>query len=190
MSPTLAFIAGPNGAGKSTSAPTLLVDREEALEFVNADDIAKGLSAFHPERVAVAAGKILLNRFRELAESKESFAIETTLSGRSYARHIRLLKSAGYRFELFFLWLPSEELAVARVAQRVRLGGHNIPEPVIRRRYYAGLENFFHLYRPLADSWRFYDSSHHQARLLASGFDQTEVVLVQDLWENILKCPS
>ena len=140
-------VLGPNGAGKSTSAPALLSNQYEALEFVNADDIAKGLSAFHPEKVAIAAGRILLQRFQELAEANESFAIETTLSGRGYARHITDLKRRGYRFELIFLWLPSVELAVARVAQRVALGGHDIPEDVIRRRYQAGLRNFFNLYR-------------------------------------------
>ena len=146
VKPTFILIAGPNGAGKSTSAPALLSDQYDALEFVNADDIAKGLSAFHPEKVAIPAGRILLRRFRELAEANESFAIETTLSGRGYARHIEALKKKGYRFELIFLWLPSVDLAVARVAQRVVLGGHNIPEDVIRRRYQAGLKNFFKLY--------------------------------------------
>ena len=187
MRPTFVLIAGPNGAGKSTSAPALLSEHGEALEFVNADDIAKGLSAFHPDRVAVAAGKILLKRFRKLAESKESFAIETTLSGRGYAGHIRQLKNAGYRFELFFLWLPSEELAVARVAQRVALGGHNIPEPVIRRRYRSGLQNFFNLYHPLADSWRFYDNSSARPRLIAKGADEAELVFDSELWETIRK---
>ena len=182
---TFILIAGPNGAGKSTSAPWLLSDRDEALEFVNADDIAKGLSAFHPEKVAVAAGKILLRRFQELAGANDSFAIETTLSGRGYVRHIRELKQRGYRFELIYLWLSPPELAVARVAQRVVLGGHNIPEEVIRRRYHAGLKNFFELYRPLADSWKFYDSSDLHPRLIAYGDSLKEFTLDPKLWHTV-----
>lgn len=185
MTPTFILIAGPNGAGKSTSAPPLLSDQYEALEFVNADDIAKGLSAFHPEKVAIPAGKILLGRFQELAEAAESFAIETTLSGRGYARHVTALKQKGYRFELIFLWLPSEELAVVRVAQRVALGGHHIPEAVIRRRYKAGLQNFFSLYRPLADRWKFYDSSQPHPRLIAYGTSLEEFTVEGELWHNV-----
>ena len=185
VKPTFILIAGPNGAGKSTSAPTLLSDQYDALEFVNADDIAKGLSAFHPERVAIPAGRILLRRFEELARANESFAIETTLSGRGYARHIAALKKKGYRFELIFLWLPSVELAVARVAQRVALGGHTIPEDVIRRRYQAGLNNFFELYQPLADLWKFYDSSRPHPRLIAYG-EFSEVFTVDpEIWHNV-----
>lgn len=185
MTPTFILIAGPNGAGKSTSAPSLLSGQYDALEFVNADDIAKGLSAFHPERVAIPAGKILLRRFQELAKSNESFAIETTLSGRGYARHIEALKRKGYRFELIFLWLPSEELAVARVAQRVALGGHKIPEDVIRRRYKAGLANFFEMYQPLADMWKFYDSSQTHHRLIAYGESQEVFTVDVDMWHNV-----
>ena len=185
VAPTFILIAGPNGAGKSTSAPALLSNQYEALEFVNADDIAKGLSAFHPEKVAIAAGRILLQRFQELAEANESFAIETTLSGRGYARHITDLKRRGYRFELIFLWLPSVELAVARVAQRVALGGHDIPEDVIRRRYQAGLRNFFNLYRGLADLWRFYDSSRPHPHLVARGDSLEEFAVDPEMWHNV-----
>ncbi len=184
VTPTFILIAGPNGAGKSTSAPALLSDQNQALEFVNADDIAKGLSAFNPEKVAVAAGRILLERFQELSDAGESFAIETTLSGRGYARHVEDLKGRGYRFELIFLWLPSVELAVARVAQRVALGGHNIPEDVIRRRYRSGLKNFFELYRPMADLWRFCDSSQPHPRLIAHGDSTQEFAIDQQIWHT------
>ena len=185
MKPSFVLIAGPNGAGKSTSALTLLSDQYEALDFVNADDIAKGLSAFHPEKVAVAAGRILLQRFRALVRSRQSFAIETTLSGRGYAQHIPNLKEGGYRFEVIFLWLPSEELAIARVAQRVLLGGHDIPELVIRRRYKSGLSNFFNLYRPLTDLWKFYDSSKPEPRLIAYGNAVEEFPVEPDLWHTV-----
>ncbi len=114
-----------------------------------------------------------------------TFAVETTLSGRGYARRINLLKKLGYRVDLLFLWLPTEELAVARVANRVKIGGHSIPEKVIRRRYRAGLRNFFQLYRPLVDSWKFYDSSAFHPRLLAYGSPDQEVALAAEVWHNV-----
>ncbi len=184
MPPTFVLVAGPNGAGKSTSAPRLLRDEFGPIEFVNADAIAKGLSSFNPEKVAVAAGRILLRRLDALQRAGETFAVETTLSGRSYSKQVKKLKADGYRFDLLFLWLPSVDLAVARVAQRVKLGGHDIPEPVIRRRYRAGLRNFFTLYRPMADSWKFYDSSANP-KLLAYGDSESEFIVRPDLWHNV-----
>lgn len=157
--PSVIFIAGPNGAGKSTAGPRLLRDEFGVLDFVNADAIAAGLSAFHPEGVAFQAGRILLERVRELAHQRKDFAVETTLSGRSYGRWLRDLKTEGYNFHLLFLSLPSEQLAVERVAGRVRLGGHDIPEATIRRRYQAGLRNLFSIYRPLSDRCEVYDNS-------------------------------
>jgi predicted ABC-type ATPase len=146
VSPDVVMLAGPNGAGKSTAAPALLRDILSVNEFVNADVIAQGLSAFEPERAAPAAGRIMLARLRELARQRESFAFETTLASRSFAPWIAGLKSeGGYKFRLVFLWLPSPEAAVARVAERVRAGGHDVPEATIRRRYAAGLKNFFTL---------------------------------------------
>lgn len=166
--PAVIFIAGPNGAGKSTAGPRLLRDEFGVLDFVNADVIAAGLSSFNPEGVAFQAGRILLERVRELAHGRKDFAVETTLAGRSYAAWIAGLKAEGYGFHLLFLSLPSADLAVERVANRVRMGGHNIPEDTIRRRYRAGLRNFFQLYRPLADRWRLYDSSGAAPRRLTT----------------------
>ncbi|MEW6280303.1 MAG: AAA family ATPase [Candidatus Eremiobacterota bacterium] len=181
MAPTLLLLAGPNGAGKTTAAPRLLRDRLGSLEFINADRIARGLSSFNPDRVAFQAGRILLARARQLARDRESFAVETTLSGRTYASWIPALKREGYRLDLLFLWLPSEELALSRVSHRVSLGGHDIPPAVVRRRYRAGLGNFFRLYRPLADSWRFYDNSGATPVLVA----QEGVVYDATLWHNL-----
>jgi predicted ABC-type ATPase len=168
--PHVIVVAGANGAGKSTSAPHLLRDTLTVTEFVNADAIAGGLSAFRPEAVAVAAGRIMLDRMRQLAAAGENFAFETTLASRSFAPWLSKLRRDGYHVHVLFLWLRSADLAVSRVTERVRLGGHDVPEAVIRRRYEKGLRNFFALYMPLADGWQFFDnSSVTQRRLMAAG---------------------
>lgn len=166
--PLIIALAGPNGAGKSTSGPALLNETLGVRQVVNADVIAQGLSGFAPESVAVTAGRIMLERLRHLAAAEETFAFETTLAGRAYAPWIRGLVRRGYRFHLVFLWLPTPELAIERVADRVRRGGHSIPEATIRRRHEAGLANFFHLYRPLG-WWHLYDGSGPRPRLIAAG---------------------
>lgn len=168
--PHVIVVAGPNGAGKSTSAPYLLRDTLEVSEFVNADAIAAGLSAFRPESVAVAAGRIMLRRVRQLAAERADFAFETTLATRSYAPWLAGLRQQGYDVHLLFLWLDSADLAVSRVAERVRLGGHDVPAEVVRRRYEKGLRNLFRLYLLLANSWRLFDNSHAGGpRLIATG---------------------
>lgn len=168
--PNVVVLGGPNGSGKSTMAAALLQGALAVNEFVNADTIAQGLSAFAPTAAALAAGQIMLRRIRELARERTNFAFESTLAGRSLAPWLADLIDSGYRFHLLFLWLPSAELAVARVAHRVRMGGHDVPEETIRRRYHAGLRNFFGLYQPLAETWRMYDNSRWMTpRLVASG---------------------
>jgi predicted ABC-type ATPase len=157
--PLLVVVAGPNGSGKSTAAPRLLRDALAVREFVNADPIAAGLSAFRPESVAIAAARIMLARVRALAAAQTDFAFETTLASRSFAHWLAGLQRNGYHVHLVFLWLRSAELAVTRVAERVRLGGHDVPAAVVRRRYQAGLINFFQLYLPLANSWQLFDNS-------------------------------
>jgi predicted ABC-type ATPase len=153
MSPHVVVIAGPNGAGKSTLARLLL---PEGMSFVNADEIAKMLPASAANNKDLVAGRLLLLRLDELAAERRSFALETTLSSRSLAPRLAGLRNDGYRFTLIFLWLPSADLALERVAARVRRGGHAIPEATVRRRYDAGLRNLFTLYQPLADAWRIY----------------------------------
>jgi predicted ABC-type ATPase len=168
--PTLIALAGPNGAGKSTAGPRLLRETLGVTVFVNADVIAQGLAAFEPERVAVAAGRLMLARLRELGRQRKTFAFETTLAGRAYARWLYDLLRKGYEFDLVFLYLPSPEFAIERVRSRVHTGGHAIPESTIRRRYHAGLRNFFALYRPLTTTWRTFDNSKSvPLRLLAAG---------------------
>ena len=186
QSPQVFIIAGPNGAGKSTLAPFLLRDAFGLNEFVNADTIALGLSAFSPESVTFEAGRIMLARLRDLAAARQSFAFETTLATRSYAAFVAGLRREGYEFRLFYLTLRSAELAVERVRSRVRLGGHNVPAAVVRRRYASGARNFFELYRPLADTWGIYDNSTLDApRPVAVGRrDEFTKVLQPDLWQE------
>ena len=129
------------------------------MEFVNADEIAKTLAETVTDSVNVQAGRLMLQRLNELEEARASFAIETTLASRSLAPRIQRLRANGYVFSLIFVWVPSSDLSVQRVAERVRRGGHYIPEDVIRRRYKAGLDNFFSIYQPIADRWRIYDNS-------------------------------
>jgi len=169
QSPTVYLIAGPNGAGKTTFASEYLPDFVHCREFVNADLIAAGLSPFAPETQAMRAGRLLLTRIKELAEARQDFGFETTLAGRSYVNMITGLRRSGYHVVLFFLWLPSAEMAVARVANRVRQGGHDVPDATIRRRYAAGLRNFFRMYAPLVDSWSVYDGTQLPPLLIARG---------------------
>ena len=185
--PAVVVLAGPNGAGKSTAGPALIRETFGITEFVNADTIAQGLSAFDPGRSAVAAGRVMLSRLRELARRRESFAFETTLASRSFAPWIKGLKRDGYVFGLLFLWLSSPELALARVRDRVLLGGHDVPENVIRRRYTTGLRNLFALYRPLATVWRVYDNTETAGpRPIAVG-QESAVLQVADpvVWRKI-----
>lgn len=185
--PNIIVIAGPNGAGKSTVAPALLQGTFRVNEFVNADAIAQGLSAFAPERVAFQAGRIMLERLQQLANQRVNFAFETTLASRTFAPWIANLQQTGYLFNLIFLWLPSAEMALARVQQRVTQGGHDVPEETIQRRYNSGIRNFFQLYRPLADNWRFYDNSNPaEIRLIASGRGIFEEVISENgIWDSI-----
>jgi len=186
--PKIIVIAGCNGAGKSTIAPHLLRDAFGLKEFVNADTIAQGLSAFSPESVSLEAGKLMLKRLRELANGRKSFAFETTLATRFYAQWMKDLKSQGFEFHLVFLWLKNPELASARVKERVASGGHNIPEYVIYRRYFKGLQNFFKLYKPLANSWTFYDNSKFgNPDIIAEGVKESERILNQKVWREICK---
>ena len=150
---TLYIIAGPNGAGKTTASQTMLPEIWHCREFVNADEIAKGLSPFNPESMAIDAGRIMLKRIKELLQGDESFTVETTLSTRSYAKTIEEAHRNGFNVQLLFFWLPTPETAIARVRRRVMEGGHNIPIDVIRRRYSAGIKNLFEIYMPIVDSW-------------------------------------
>lgn len=157
--PKLYIICGCNGAGKTTASMSVLPEILCCNEFVNADEIAKGLSPFRPEEVAIEAGKIMLRRIESLLESNETFAIETTLATRSYKSLVKRAKAKGYIVELLFFWLPSPQMAEERVAERVASGGHDIPQEVIHRRYWLGIENLFNIFIPIVDVWSLYDNS-------------------------------
>lgn len=169
MSKKILIIAGPNGAGKTTFAKAFLPQEADCPRFLNADLIAAGLSPFAPEVAAIKAARLMLKEMAACVETGESFAFETTLSGHVYLRHIEQWRGLGYHVSLFFLSLPSAELAVARVAERVRQGGHNIPEPVIRRRLEAGRKNFEYYYREAVDAWALYDNSGNEPVLIEWG---------------------
>ncbi len=185
--PTIYVIAGPNGAGKTTFATEFLPDFVNCREFLNADMIAAGLSPFAPETQDVRAGRLLLTRIKELTTSKATFGFETTLSGRGYVRLFRKMRANGYRIVIFFLWLPSADMAVARVRARARQGGHNVPEPVIRRRYGNGLCNFFQLYRPIAHRVWLLDGSEYPPRKVAHENEGRLQVFHSPLFERIEK---
>lgn len=187
--PNLVIIAGSNGAGKTTSAPMLLKNTLQVDDFVNADTIAQGLCGFCPEQVSIQAGRIMLKYLRELAERRANFAFETTLASRTFATWIPLLKKQGYKVSLVYLWLNSVELAISRVKERVESGGHNIPEKTIRRRYKAGLKNFFSLYRPIVDFWQFYDNSLLGNPGFIAGVDKSRILLVEskNVWMQLIE---
>jgi predicted ABC-type ATPase len=163
------MIAGPNGAGKTTFARAFLPNEGQCKRFINADLIAAGLSPFDPERVALQAGRLMLDEIARAVADRESFALETTLSGLGYLRQIRAWRAAGYHVGLYFLRLASADDAVLRVKRRVSQGGHNIPEPVIRRRFDAGLQNLMEHYRFAVNGWALYDNQGTEPVLLDSG---------------------
>jgi len=185
--PTVYIVAGANGSGKTTFANEFLPNFVDCREFLNADLIAAGLSPFAPETQNVRAGRLLLSRVHELSQAKQDFGFETTLSGRSYVRLLSEMKTRGYRVFLFFLWLRSSDLAVVRVANRVRQGGHDIPEADIRRRFVSGLRNLFQLYCPLLDAWWLYDASELPPAVIAKEESGKVKVAMPDRYEQITR---
>jgi predicted ABC-type ATPase len=175
--PVVVVIGGPNGAGKTTCAALLLPKALGMRQFVNADTIAAGLSAFEPESVAIQAGRIMLQRLDDLAAAHTSFAFETTLASRSFAPFLRRLRSEGYTVHVAYVWLRSPELAKSRVAERASRGGHSIPQDTIERRYWRGLTNFRQVYRSLADSWLLCDNSGSTLIHIATGVHEQPVWL-------------
>ena len=186
-SPAVVALAGPNGAGKSTTGPPLLKETLGVTQFVNADLIAEGLAAFDPAGAAVTAGKVMLSRINDLASGRSTFAFETTLAGRSYARWLPELIQQGYQFHIVFLWLPSPEFALERVEDRVRRGGHPVPERTVRRRFHAGLKNLFSLYQPIAATWRILDNSGTPPPSLVAAGRGRDVTLIKDVatWKQL-----
>ena len=184
----LYIIAGPNGSGKTTFAQEFLPQYAHCPDFVNADLYAKAYAPFSPEKAALKAGKALLNEIHQLAEKGVDFAFETTLSGKAYVSFLKDLKrSKGYKIHPFFLWLPSVELALLRIKQRVARGGHDVPEADVRRRLKRGIYNFFHVYRPLLDVWTLFDNSTTKPSLVAKQEDGILKIFDQVLFDKIAK---
>jgi predicted ABC-type ATPase len=181
------IIAGPNGSGKTTFAKLFLPDYVNCPNFVNADLIAQGLAPFEPRAAAIKAGKLVLQQIHEYAERGVDFAFETTLSGKSYVSLLTELKARGYALHLFFLWLPSAELAIARIKERVQEGGHHVPAEDVRRRFVRGINNFFTVYEPLFDSWMLFDNSKVKPILIAKRRNGHREVLNDDLFEIVQK---
>ena len=180
VKPNLYIISGCNGAGKTTASFTVLPDILNCKEFLNADEIAKGLSPFQPEKVAIEAGRIMLSRIKNLLELKVDFAFETTLASKTYASFVLDAQDKGYSVTLLYFWLNSPDLAVERVKSRVLSGGHHIPEDTIRRRYASGLINLSKLYVPLCDYWIMIDNSFEPFKKVADGNKVSNL----DIFEN------
>ena len=183
---TVYIIGGANGSGKTTLAETVLRDYLKVGEFVNADQIAGGMSAFRPESVSINAGRAMLNRIHELASSGKDFAFETTLASRSFAPFLRDLKSSGYTVILIYVWLRTPRLALRRVRLRAEKGGHAVPDEIVNRRYRRGLVNLRTLYLPLADGWFVFDNSTPRPSLIAERQAGGDVVVhSQTTWKKI-----
>lgn len=182
--PIIVILGGANGAGKSTAAPVVL---PPGITFLNADEVAKTLPDYPSTGADLEAGRILLTQMDEREVNRQSFAVETTLASRSLAARVVRLKKTGYRFRLIYIWSESADFSVQRVSSRVSVGGHDIPEETIRRRYVAGLKNFFHLYLPLADSWDVHDNTSEEGpRLIVEGrAGEPEIFHDLETWRRI-----
>jgi predicted ABC-type ATPase len=184
--PKIYVIGGANGSGKTTVARRLLPNFLDVFEYVNADEIASGLSPFNPESVARQAGRLMLERLDTLVQERADFAFETTLAARSFAHFLRGCKSQKYTINLIYFWLQTPELAIERVHRRVESGGHNIPEEVIRRRYERGRKNLTQLYLPLCDKWIVYDNSRDNPLLVAElPLKQQPIIYFPPIWQQI-----
>lgn len=184
--PSLYVIAGPNGAGKTTFIKRFAPRELALLDFINADEIARGLSPFAPERAQMEAGRLVLTRFRQFVESRRDFVLETTLSGRTYRRLFEQAKQAGYHIRLDFLFLPDLEDSIRRVADRVEQGGHNVPLADLRRRFTVSVQNLFNIYRPVVDRWSLYDNGQHTPVLLAYGDPTALTVVAKNAFEKVV----
>ena len=183
-SPRVVVLAGINGAGTTTASMDLLVNVLKIPIFVNADALARGLNGLNPESEAFRAGKIMLIHLEELVAERASFSIETTLAARSYAKWLADLRMLGYETHLYYYWLASADMAITRVAERVKRGGHFVPDATIRQRYSRSVQNFFELYRQHADVWEVYDNSYGQRSLLACGSCDEELIADESSWSQ------
>ena len=183
--PKLYIIAGPNGSGKTTFVQRFLPEYTDCINFVNADLIAAGLSPFSPEIAAIKAGKLMLEEIDRFRKRKVDFAFETTLSGKTYLQLFKEMKESGYEIYIYFLWLRHVDLALRRVAERVAMGGHNVPPDTVRRRFDRGLYNLFCLYRSTVDSWIIFDNSEPAPRVIAKETTGVLTIIDGKLFEEI-----
>ncbi len=179
------IIGGPNGSGKTTFARKFLPLYAHCPHFVNADLIAQGLSPFSPETAAIRAGRLVLEQIHSLAGKNLDFAFETTLSGKTYLSFLKRAKARGYALHLFFLWIPSIELALGRIKDRVASGGHNVPPEDVRRRFRRGVQNFFTIYKPILDSWTLLDNSRAIPYLIAQEKDGNVMIVDKILYSTL-----
>lgn len=184
--PEIYVIGGCNGSGKTTFALNIFPNLSN-IEFVNADIIAAQLNPSNPDSVAIQASRIMIERLKNLARQKQNFAFETTLAARTFAPFLRQCQAQGYQVNLIYVWLNSVELAITRVALRVASGGHNIPEDVIRRRYYQGRKNFLELYSKRVDRWQVYDNSGDNQLIAYKGDRDRQVTIIKaDIWQQVI----
>jgi len=187
MSKNLYIVAGCNGAGKTTASFTILPEILDCREYINADEIAKGLSPFQPEKVAIEAGRIMLGRIEQLLYENANFAFETTLATKTYKKTILKAQAAGYNVTLLFFWLQTVELAKRRVQQRVSEGGHNIEPPIIERRYLGGIRNLFDIYLPITNEVLIFDNSEGKHELIAKKINSSDISILNNIKFNLLK---
>jgi predicted ABC-type ATPase len=185
--PQLYVIAGPNGAGKTTFARKFLPLYVECIEFINVDLIADGISPFAPERASIQAGRIMLEQIHLLSSRSCDFSFETTLSGKTYIKFLKDLKKKGYQIHLYFLWITTVDLALERIATRVRSGGHDISEVIVRRRFNKSLSHFFKLYQPLVDSWTIFDNSSDVPKMIAFEESGKLKIIEPEIFDTLLK---
>lgn len=185
--PRLYIISGCNGSGKTTASYTLLPEMLECNQFVNSDEFAKSLSPFNPSEASVTASRYMLQKIYYLLGNMMDFCVETTLATRSLLGIINDAKSRGYTVYILYFWLKSPEMAIMRVKNRVAAGGHNIPEHVVRRRYYMGLNYFFETYAPICDRWMLVDNSTSPFTIVAEGSGKAVSVKDKEKYDTILK---
>jgi predicted ABC-type ATPase len=181
------IIAGANGSGKTTFAKTFLPEYAQCPNFINADLIAQGLAPFNQRSAALKAGKLVLFQIDEFSHRGIDFAFETTLSGKAYAALLKILKNKGYKINLFFLWIPNPEMAIGRIKDRVKDGGHYVPDVDVRRRFNRGVDNFFKIYEPILDSWMLFDNSRQEPVLIAKRNNGNKIIVNQELFDLVCK---